>query len=91
MIKLYIKNDCNECDIVKEKLENMVVAHNVINVDEINSKPSFNSYPVIVDDGKAYNSMKDIDRYIEELQKTYNLWNKYQSDVCYIDEDGEVC
>lgn len=47
--------------------------------------------PVLEDEGKQYKGLADISRQLDELEKVRQQWYKFQSDACYIDEDGEVC
>jgi len=44
--------------------------------------------PVLVDGDKVVQGGSDIFAYLDELQELKRVWLKYQSDVCYMDEDS---
>jgi hypothetical protein len=92
MIKLYVKNNCPECDEIEEKFKDLVLAHKLINVDSENFDNSFDraELPVVQDEGKIIKGSKEIDKFLDEMENFLKEWNKFQSDVCYVDDNGYV-
>jgi len=79
-------NDCLECHETETALKNMVVAHNV--------KPLHNTekdLPMIIEGKININGHKAIKNYIRDLEKTMELWQKFQGDSCYTGPDGKIC
>ena len=91
MIELYRKQNCYFCDEIEDELKELVIAHNVINVDNDKDFPKEIPLHAIKDDGKTYSGYEEIKKYMKDLKKFVELWRKYQVDVCYIDDDGEIC
>ena len=46
--------------------------------------------PAVLDSGR-WVAAPELSTYIGELGHTVALWRKFQSDACYIDDDGSVC
>ena len=92
MIKLFIKNDCPKCREVEEKFSDLVLAHKIVNADEERANPNINYYelPVIEDEGRIIKGEQEISEYFESMENYLAEWNKFQSDVCYVDDNGKV-
>ena len=79
---------------IRDTLRELVLAHRVIWLDEhAPSPPSKRSHPAgdfarrrRVIDGQA-----DIAAFLLELEAFAATWSKFQSDTCYLDDDGTVC
>jgi len=86
MITFY-KHDtktCLACYETEQALKDMVVAHT-------STLLKGNDPPAIIEGQKKIISHKAIKNYIRDLEKTMQLWQKFQGDSCYIDSDGKVC
>jgi hypothetical protein len=47
--------------------------------------------PVLIDgDRRVIEGDEPILKHLEELEAVKALWDKYQTDACYCDEDGRV-
>ncbi len=92
MMTLYVKDNCPACEEVREKIEEMVLAHDVVNIDEAGTESPLRreELPLIEDEGKTYSGNEAIEQYFEDLEKYHEEWYKFQSDVCYVDDDGNV-
>ena len=70
MIKLYQLPNCPFCAIVREKLEELEVKYEVINIDPNDRPPAVTklggTVPVIDDDGTVMNESADIIQYLEK-------------------------
>jgi glutaredoxin len=88
MITLYRTESCPACDQAQEALEEMVVAHKVVKIE--GARPANLQgleLPVIVE-GEKVVSGQAVDPYLAQLARDAELWRKFQSDACYINEDG---
>ena len=47
--------------------------------------------PVIRDGERVATTPEEVDAFIEELRRDLLLWNKYQSDTCYVDGVDGTC
>ena len=94
MIKLYRPVDCPSCDDIEGMLKELVVAHKVIvveagqQVDDL-SLPVL--LPVIKDNGQMISGPAAISTYLKDLEKFVVDWGRFQSDSCYISDDGKPC
>jgi len=72
----------------------MVVAHRVIDVADGKNLPKgireTDQFPVLKDNGKMVQGEKEILRYLEEYKKLKDEWDKFQSDACYCDDEGNI-
>lgn len=94
MIKLYRKEDCKNCREIEDKLKELVLAHQVIivgSVKENDQLPDALSLPALLDDNRLISGSEAIREHLQKLEKFVGEWRKYQSDVCYVDEEGEIC
>jgi hypothetical protein len=57
---------------------------------EESSLPAGTTLPAVVDDGRVIQGLEDIEEYIDEFSQYLDEWQKFQSDACYCDEQGEV-
>jgi len=91
---LYI-DDCRTCSRIREALGDLAMAHDVVVVaseGRSDRLPQGTEPPVLVDDDEVVQGSGNIFAYIEGLRELQRVWLKYQSDVCYMDEDsGESC
>jgi hypothetical protein len=44
----------------------------------------------IVDGGERIRASR-VPEYLDELRSLVALWRKYQSDACYVEDDGSIC
>ena len=70
-------------------MEDLGIAHKVVLVPQEGapeeSMPHGIRPPVLADDEKIIQGIKNIIAYLEEMKEFKELWYKYQSDVCYCD------
>jgi len=94
MIELYRSIDCSTCAEIEAALKEMVVAHKVITVEaeeEYEALPTDTPLPALKDNGKIITGQRAIAAYLKELEQFVADWRRFQSDACYIDDEGEVC
>lgn len=89
MIWFYRTEDCKGCEQIEEMLRELSVRHEVIVVegDRDERLPAGTEAPVLVDGDEVIEGMDAIAEHIPVLEKFMALWYKYQSDVCYCDDE----
>lgn len=70
-------------------LEELVLAHQVTIVAD--TAPPAEDLPAIREGERVVSGAEEVRRYLTELRRFAALWSKFQSDSCYIDDDGTVC
>ena len=94
MIEFYRPADCDNCETIEAALQEMVVAHKVIVVEPGQSPeglPAGTPLPALVDNGRVFSGRAALAEHLRELEKIVADWRRFQSDACYIDDEGEVC
>jgi len=88
MLILHVPKERTELDIdVQRTLEDLVVAHTVKVSDHA-------SIPVglpAIEDGGTWVPAAEFPSHVGELARIVHQWRRFQSDACYIDDDGTVC
>jgi hypothetical protein len=91
MIELYRSADCPGCADIEATLQELVVAHKVIMVEPGHSPSPPVELPAIQESGQWVSGPEAITIYLRELAGFVTRWRRFQSDSCYIDDDGEIC
>lgn len=94
MIQVYRRADSREADWVEAELRAMVLGYQRVIVDGENAASELGAgvtLPAVCQDGKIVHGQQELLRYLQELERFAADWRAFQSDSCYIDEDGEVC
>lgn len=96
MITLYRVANCDVCDDIQEKLRDLVVAHTVVDVEKeqpaaLAGELTARDLPIIADGEQIISGEAALQEYLDSLTREVEQWRKFQSDVCYIDDEGEVC
>lgn len=94
MIKLYRPTDCPTCAEIETTLRELVVAHQVIVVDSGDRPADLGSevkLPAICENNYLVSGPDAINTYLQELAQFTARWRRFQSDSCYLDDDGQVC
>ena len=91
MITLYRTENCTTCDQVEAALQELVVAHQVVDVDgQPPAKVAGLDFPVI-EEGDKLVSGRDVTPYLSELARAAEQWRKFQTDACYVGDDPANC
>jgi glutaredoxin len=87
MITLYHKHDCPHCSGIRDGLEQLAIAFDVVEVAEVDELPEsvgeVSSLPVLVEDGEIYAGPTEVVEHLQELEGFVEMWYKFQSDTCY--------
>ena len=87
MIELHVASETDDARNIEAALVELVVAHTVVRSGNSAAPVDL---PAIHENGRWYGP-DEIDGYLADLRATAALWYKYQSDACYIEEDGSIC
>jgi glutaredoxin len=94
VIELYRPVHCPDCTKIEETLKELVVAHKIITLEpgQFAAELTPNTpLPAIKYEGQIIAGQVAIDAYLVDLEKIVADWRRFQSDACYIDDDGNVC
>ena len=93
MFTLYHENTDTFVRWVQDRLEEMVVAHKVIDVEESDPIPlpdglTNSDLPLLSDGHEHWTSQEDIKEFLDELQKDLEFSRSLTSDACYVDPEN---
>lgn len=95
MLTFYRDNEDHFTRWVTDKIEEMVVASKVIDVDENSQLPeeiNRKELPVLSDGYETWTSQNEIIEFLEKLHQDLKFSRSLTSDACYIDPDNpEKC
>jgi hypothetical protein len=93
MMAFYRTRECKGCDFIQQLLDEMVLDYKVVTVagrGDIEGLPPGIKPPIFVYGDDVIEGSGNIIRYLDRFEKFKALWEKYQSDACYCDEDEEA-
>lgn len=95
MLTLYCKRGDPQCETVRDRLDDLSVAHRVVDVSEPKRHqdlglPKGGRLPALSDSGQWFVGAEEIGTHLDEFQGFVAQWRKYQCDACYVDEEGNV-
>jgi hypothetical protein len=92
MIVLYRRPDDPWADEIQEALDEMVIAYETEPVADDSSLPSdVPELPALRDDGEVVTGEAALQTRLDDLRGLMADWDRFQSDACYVEEDGSVC
>jgi hypothetical protein len=94
MIELYRPVGCSICAEFEATLKEMVVAHKVIVVEKNQNSgalPPETPLPALKENGHIVAGPAAIAAHLQELEKFVADWRRFQTDACYIGDDGGPC
>lgn len=83
MIHLYRRLVDPQADQIEAELKRLSLAY----TRELKNKVDV----FIEEDGKKYKTMNEMYDFVKEMESYKSEWEKFQSDSCYIEDDGSVC
>ena len=83
MIELHRTPSCTQCDAIEATLQELVLAHRVVYVDE--GTPA----PVLTEGRHTYATPEAIQRFLAALRAELTFSRELSGDACYIDPDGD--
>lgn len=91
MLKFYKRTSDSFTGRIERKLQDMVVAHKLIQVDDTVALPgevTQDDLPILTDSHKVWTSPQEIEDFLEMLHQEIKLGRSLQSDSCHIDPDN---
>ncbi|MBE0535982.1 MAG: hypothetical protein IH624_09965 [Phycisphaerae bacterium] len=93
MMTLY-RTQRQEGAAAEETLDELCLAHKTVMVESAEDLPpelaGEGEPPVLVDEHDVIHGIKDILAHLEKLERFRALWYKYQSDVCYCEDEDDL-
>ena len=92
MIKIYREETSVQADIIEAEFRDLVLGYDRVVVDPKEAQNQFGegvSLPVLTDNARIV-SGDQIPAYVKELTQFVHSWRRFQSDCCYIDDNGET-
>ncbi len=92
MITFYRTEECPHCAAIQEVLEGLALAHTVVVVEELEDPelPHDSQLPALEDDGQMIRGREAVLKHLEGLSEFKAEWEKFQTDACYCDDEGDV-
>jgi hypothetical protein len=96
MVTLYRHPTDDVGQSIQDELEAIVIQHEVVTVETRSDLPErLTEYqadlPLLVDDGSMHVTPGAIRCHLGALRQLMADWDRFQSDACYIDDEGRLC
>jgi hypothetical protein len=88
MLTLYRRPDDARADEVQDTLDEIVIAYQTETIADDTTLPDT---PALRDDGEVISGEAALNEHLQKLTDLMNDWDRFQSDACYIEDDGTVC
>ena len=94
MMTYFRTPDCEGCGAIQEALEQLCIAHETVVVGSADDLPAEmagqGGPPILVDEHEVICGSRNIIDHLDKLQHYKAQWYKFQSDVCYCDDEGDI-
>jgi hypothetical protein len=92
MIVLYRSPDDPWADEIQEALDEMVIAYETERVRSADALPDdVPETPALRDDGEIVTGETALRDHLDDLRTLMADWDRFQSDACYVEDDGSIC
>ena len=92
MITLYRRPDDPWADEIQDALDEMVIAYETETIENGATSPDdVPALPALRDEGEIVTGKADLRAHLDELRDLMADWDRFQSDACYVEEDGSIC
>lgn len=94
MITLYRTSEGKLGKEIEQKLCDIVIAHKVQIISSLKEVPfdaGPHSLPLLLDNGNLISGEEALLQHLEKLKKLMADWDRFQSDACFLDDDGTTC
>ncbi len=92
MVTLYRRPDDTQADEIEEALNDMAIAHEVERVGEEAPLPEdLSPLPALREDSEVVTGASALRTRLQALRDLMADWHRFQSDACYVEEDGSIC
>jgi len=94
MIIFYGTKGCRDCEAIEEAFQSLCLAHELIQTAPHGKKPRGlprgTRPPALLDGKEIIEGHGAVLAHLDKLEGIKGLWDKYQSDACYCDDEGNV-
>lgn len=92
MVTLYRRPENPQSDDIQNALDEMAIAYETNIVENTRALPDdVPSLPALRDDEEVITGEDALDNHLDTLRELMQDWNRFQSDACYIEDDGTIC
>ena len=92
MITLYRPPDDPWADEIQDALDEMVIAYETETVEDDRALPDgIPDLPALRDDDEVVTGEAALRDHLDDLRDLMADWDRFQSDACYIEDDGSIC
>jgi len=92
MITLYRRPDDPWADEIQDALDEMVIAYETETVEDDRALPDdIPDLPALRDDDEVVTGEAALRDRLDHLRDLMADWDRFQSDACYIEDDGSIC
>ncbi len=92
MVTLYRRPDDPHADELQSALDDMVIAYETETIQAGASPPNdVPKLPALRTDGDVVTGAAALQETLDDLRALMADWDRFQSDACYINDDGTVC
>jgi len=92
MITLYRRPDDEWADEIQDALDEMVIAYETETIEDEQSLPNdIPDLPALRDDVEVVTGEAALRDHLDHLRDLMADWDRFQSDACYVEEDGSIC
>ena len=84
MITFFRTESCKGCREIQEAMQRISLAHKAVMVSKGQKAP------VLEDNGERIEGHDKIIAHLRKLEEFKKEWDKFQSDACYCDEEGNA-
>lgn len=92
MVTFYRPPDDPWSDEIQDALDEMVIAYETEIIEGDAEPPEdVSSLPALRDDGEVVTGEAALRDHLDRLRDLMTDWDRFQSDACYVDDDGEIC
>lgn len=92
MITLYRTPNGSWADDIQEALDEMVIAYETETIETDAEGPDdVSELPALRDDGEVITGEAALREHLDHLRALMADWDRFQTDACYIEDDGTVC
>lgn len=92
MVTLYRRPDDAWADDIQSALDDMVIAYETETIDDGTVPPDdVSQLPALRDDEEVITGREALRERLDALRSLMADWDRFQSDACYVEDDGSVC
>jgi len=92
VITLYRPPDDPWADEIQEALDQMVIAYETETVEDDRALPDdIPDLPALRDDDEVVTGEAALRDRLDHLRDLMANWDRFQSDACYVEDDGTIC